>query len=174
MATIYLALGSNLGNRAENLRMALRGLTRMARVDAVSSLYRSAPQGPPQPDYYNAVCRVETGLDPEPLLRFLQALEYEIGRRPGGERHGARPIDIDILLYDDLAIDSEALSVPHPRMLERAFVMRPLAEIAPETGLPGSGKTAGQVSAAMEAGGLSVVAERGWDGVLDAAQDVRL
>jgi len=174
MATVYLALGSNLGDRSENLRMALRGLTRMARIDAVSSLHRSVPEGPPQPDYYNAVCRLVTGLEPEPLLRLLQALEHEIGRRRGGERHGPRPIDLDILLYDDQVIDSEALSVPHPRMWERAFVMRPLAEIAPEARHPESGKTAGEVSAAMDAGGLSVMAERGWDRVVAAAQDVRL
>jgi len=174
MSTVYLALGSNLGNRRANLIMALRGLTRMARVDAVSSLYRSVPEGPPQPDYYNAVCRVETGLDPEPLLRFLQTLEHEIGRRPGAERHGPRPIDLDLLLYDDLVIDSEALSVPHPRMLLRAFVMRPLAEIAPEAVHPGSGETPLEISAVLDESGLSVVAERGWDGVLDAAQDVKL
>jgi 2-amino-4-hydroxy-6-hydroxymethyldihydropteridine diphosphokinase len=174
MATVYLALGSNIGNREANLRMALRGLTRMARVEAVSSLYRSPPEGPPQPDYYNAVCRIETGLDPLPLLRFLLALEHEIGRRRTGATAEPRPIDLDVLLYDDLTIDDPELSVPHPRMLARAFVMRPLAEIAPELRHPSWEADAGKLAERLGAEGMTVVAGPGWDGVVGAAQDVRL
>jgi len=136
MATAYLGLGANIGNREANLRMALRGLTRMARVESVSSLYESEAVGPEQPPFYNAVCRIETGLEPESLLRFLKTLEHEIGRRPGGERWGPRPIDIDILLYDGLTAASPELTIPHPRMTERRFVLVSLLEIAPDAALP--------------------------------------
>src|SRR5712692_3244656 len=114
MANVYIALGSNIGNREANLRMALRGMTRMSRVKSVSALYESEPLGsfeapstegrqdrPEQPPYYNAVCFIETGLEPASLLRFLKGLEHEIGRRPGGPRLGPRPIDLDILLYEE-------------------------------------------------------------------------
>jgi 2-amino-4-hydroxy-6-hydroxymethyldihydropteridine diphosphokinase len=174
MASVYLALGSNIGNREANLRMALRGLTRMARVEAVSSLYRSWPEGPRQPDYYNAACRIETGLEPLPLLRFLQALEHEIGRRPATGAAQPRPIDLDLLLYDDATIDEPQLTVPHPRMTGRAFVMRPLAEIEPEAGHPSWEKSAAAIAAKLDEGGLTVVSGPGWDGVVEAPQDVRL
>src|SRR3990172_64563 len=92
VSTVYLGLGSNLGNREANLRAALRGLWRMGRVEAVSSLYETEPVGgPEQPPFLNAACRFETGLEPRPLLRFLQGLEHELGRRPRGGRGGARP-----------------------------------------------------------------------------------
>src|SRR5262249_49886278 len=131
MATVYLSLGANTGNREANLRMALRGLTRMARVDAVSSLYETNPIGPvAQPAFYNAVCRIETGLEPESLLRFLKNIEHDIGRRPGGERWGPRPVDLDILLYEGRVVDVDDLQIPHPRLAERAFFLVPLAEIA--------------------------------------------
>src|SRR3990170_2494206 len=120
MATVYVALGANIGNRAANLRTALRGMTRMARVEAVSSLYETEPQGPPQPGSYNAACRIETGLEPAPLLRFLQSLEQEIGRRPGGPRWGPRPIDLDIILYEERVVEEEAPAIPHSRLAERA------------------------------------------------------
>src|SRR5437867_665789 len=126
MAIAYIGLGSNLGNREANLRMALRLMTRLSRVEAVSALYESDPVGPEQPPYYNAACRIETGLEPLPLLRFLQSIEHEIGRRSGGERWGPRPIDLDLLLYDDRIVDSDDLSVPHPRLSERAFALAPL------------------------------------------------
>jgi 2-amino-4-hydroxy-6-hydroxymethyldihydropteridine diphosphokinase len=174
MATVYLALGSNIGNREANLRMALRGLTRMARVDAVSSLYKSAPEGPPQPDYFNAVTRIETGLEPLPLLRFLKSLEHEIGRRPAATTAAPRPIDLDILLYDDLTIDEPSLTVPHPRMLQRSFVMRPLAEIAPEVTHSSWTKPAAEVASELKSVGLEVVLAIGWDGVVATSQDVKL
>jgi GTP cyclohydrolase-4 len=173
MAIAYVGLGSNIGNRTQNVRMALRGLTRMAHVHTVSSLYESEPEGgPPQPRFYNAVCRIETGLEPGPLLRFLKGLEHEIGRRPGGERNGPRPIDLDLLLYDEAVIEEDGLTIPHPRMLERAFVMTPMAEIAPE--LEVGGRAVISVAGTLGASGLTVVAEAGWDGVAAAEQDVRL
>ena len=172
MAVAYLALGANLGNRRENLRTALRGITRMARVVAVSSLYETEPEGPPQPKYYNAVCRIETGLSPQSLLRFLQGLEHEIGRRPTREPMSPRVIDLDLLLYDDRTIDEQGLAVPHPRMAGRAFVIAPLAEIAPEVVV--SGRTAGEIASELAREGVEVVAEAGWDGVVASAQDVLL
>src|SRR2546427_10650923 len=143
MATAYIGLGANTGNREANLRMALSGLTRMARVEAVSSLYETAPVGSEeeQPAFYNAVCLIETGLEPESLLRFLKTLEHEIGRRPGGSRWGPRPIDLDILLYEERVLEAEDLVIPHERLAERAFVLVPLAEIAAESLHPVLGQT---------------------------------
>ena len=128
---IHLGLGSNLGNRLANLRMALRFLEPLVRIEAVSSLYQTAPVGPkPQPDFYNAVCRGRTGLAPEGLLRYLKHVEFEIGRRPG-PRWGPRSIDIDILLYGDRLVETPDLVIPHPLLAERAFVLVPLAEVSP-------------------------------------------
>ena len=172
MAVAYIALGANLGNREENLRMALRGITRMARVQAVSSLYDTEPEGPPQPKYYNAVCRIETGLAPESLLRFLQGLEHEIGRRPTGQTMGPRVIDLDLLLYDDRTIDGAGVAVPHPRMAGRAFVMAPLAEIAPEISV--GERAAMEIARELGRDGVEVVAKAGWDRVVASAQDVLL
>lgn len=170
----YLGLGSNLGNRHANLRMALRGLTRMAVVLDVSSLYETAPQGPPQPQFYNAACRISTGLEPPALLRFLQALEQEIGRRPSAEPNSPRVIDVDILLCDDLVIDTADLSVPHPRLPERPFVLVPLVEIAPDAIHPTLGKSIAQLAAETGRQGVSLIASRGWDGVAGAPHAVRL
>lgn len=174
MEAAYLGLGSNLGNREANLRWALRGLWRMGQVTAVSALYESEPVGgpfdsaqdrPAQPSFYNAACRLETGLEPRPLLRFLQGLEQELGRRPGGERWGPRPVDLDILLYEELAMDEEGMVIPHPRLAERPFVLVPLAEIAADVRLPGDGHTIGELLAAAGTRGVQRVAEAGWDGL---------
>lgn len=172
MASVYLGLGANIGNREANLRMALRTLGRMAKVTHVSSLYETEPVGPEQPDFYNAVCEIETGLRPRALLRFLQAVEHEIGRRPGESSSGGwgpRPIDIDLLLYGDEVIEEEGLVVPHPEMLNRAFVMVPLAEIAADARYPGREETIAELAAALDAGGVRKVADAGWDG-LEAAK----
>ncbi len=174
MASVYLALGSNLGNRRANLRMALRGLTRMCRVEAVSSLYESKPVGPEQPRYFNAVCRAETGLEPVSLLRFVKALEEEIGRRPSAERWAPRVIDIDILLYEDQAIESEELTLPHPRLLERAFVLVPLAEIGGDDPQQGLGAGLRDLAAQVDQAGLIKVQSIGWDGVAGVETEVRL
>ena len=137
MSTVFIALGANIGNREANLRMALRAMTRMARVQAVSSLYESEPEGgADQPAYYNAVCRIETGLEPLSLLRFLKGLEHEIGRRPSAGRGEPRPIDLDILLFDGRVVETDDLTIPHPRLAERSFVVQPLAEIAPDVDSP--------------------------------------
>jgi len=175
MSTVYIALGANLGNRQANLRMALRAMTRMARVQAVSSLYESEPEGGAgQPAYYNAVCRIETGLEPGPLLRFLKALEHEIGRRPTAAPAASRPIDLDILLFDDRIVDLEDLVVPHPRMAARPFVMHPLAEISPDATVPGTRETVKALAKRAGEAGLKRVADVGWDGVAGVPQQMRL
>ena len=176
MAAVYLGLGSNLGNREANLRAALRGLWRMGRVEAVSALHETGPVGgPAQPSFYNAACRLETGLEPRPLLRFLQGLEHELGRRPGGARGGPRPIDLDILLYEDRVVDEVGLIIPHPRLAERPFVLVPLAEIAADVRLPGDGRTVGELLSAAGTEGVRRVAEAGWDGLEGmAAEKLRL
>jgi 2-amino-4-hydroxy-6-hydroxymethyldihydropteridine diphosphokinase len=176
MATVALGLGANLGNREANLRAALRALWRMGRVEAVSSLYETEPQGGPegQPSYYNAACLFATGLEPRPLLRFLQTVEREIGRRPG-EKWSPRPIDLDVLLYGDEVVDEPDLVVPHPRLAERAFALVPLAEIAPEARHPSLGKTVAELAAAVGTEGVKRVAPAGWDGLgWMAAEKLRL
>jgi 2-amino-4-hydroxy-6-hydroxymethyldihydropteridine diphosphokinase len=176
MSTVYLGLGANIGNREANLRMALRGLTRMARVEAVSALYETDPIGSvkEQPAFYNAACRIDTGLEPESLLRFLKSLEHEIGRRPGGPAGGPRPIDLDILLYEDRTLDSEDLTIPHPRLAERAFVLIPLAEIAPNVHYPQRDETIAQLAEAVGEGGVRQIKDAGWDGVLGTETRARL
>ncbi len=170
----YIALGSNLGDREANLRMALRGMTRMAQVKEVSALYETDPEGPSQPAFYNVSCRLETGLEPRPLLRFLQALEHEIGRRPGAERNGPRVIDIDILLFDDRVVDEPGLAIPHARLAERAFVLAPLADIAPDAVHPALGKKIAALAAAAGVAGVRKIADPGWDGVVGAPRGMRL
>jgi len=179
MASVYLGLGSNLGNREANLRAALRGLARMGRVEAVSALYESeavgggpfdsAQDGPAQPPYLNAVCQLETGLEPRPLLRYLLGLERELGRRPGGKCWAARPIDLDILLHGDRVVDEAGLVIPHARMMERSFVLAPLAELAADVRHPVEGKTVGELLAAVGTEGVRRIAEAGWDGLAGSA-----
>jgi 2-amino-4-hydroxy-6-hydroxymethyldihydropteridine diphosphokinase len=176
MATVYVGLGANIGNREANLLMALRAMTRMARVEAVSSLYETDPIGAvqDQPAFYNAVCRIETGLEPESLLRFLKGIEHEIGRRPGGPVGGPRPIDLDILLYDDRTVETEDLTIPHPRLAERAFVLVPLAEIAPDVFHPQLAETIAALSEIVETEGVRRIRDIGWDRVVGREGRVRL
>lgn len=175
MSAAYIALGANLGNREANLRMALRAMTRMARVEAVSSLYESEPEGgAAQPPYYNAVCRILTGLEPLALLRFLKGLEHEIGRRPTATSAAPRPIDLDILLFEHRVVETPDLIIPHPRLTSRPFVLQPLAEIAPEAPLSGVGKTVAAVAREAGMAGVRRIAEAGWDGVAGTPQRMRL
>ena len=132
MATIYLSLGSNLGNRARRIYAALCRLRSQVRLDQISSLYETEPVGlTDQPWFLNLVCSGETALSAEALLGFVKGIEREMGRK-NGVRFGPRPIDIDILFYDDLVIHTERLEIPHPRLHERGFVLIPLRELAPD------------------------------------------
>lgn len=130
--TAWIGLGANLGDAPKALRAAARAIQALSGTQVLreSALYRSAPVDATGPDYYNAVLAVDTALAPHDLLAALQAIETAAGRkRPW--RNAPRTLDLDILLIDDLVLDSPALTVPHPRWRERAFVLRPLAEIAP-------------------------------------------
>jgi 2-amino-4-hydroxy-6-hydroxymethyldihydropteridine diphosphokinase len=131
----YLGLGSNLGDRAAHLQFALDGLAaRAGDVVAVSPVYETEPVGgPPQPDYLNAVVALDTELDARGLLDVAQALEREAGRDlDSGPRWSPRTLDIDILLIGDVRVSEPDLIVPHPRIHQRAFVLAPLADVAPE------------------------------------------
>ena len=140
MTRSYLGLGSNLGDRLENLRRAVELLDdRGIRVLRSSRVYETDPVGPPQPDYLNAVLETETDLPPRHLLRRCQEVEEELGRVPG-ERWGPRIIDVDVLTYDDQEIEEPDFHVPHPRMHERAFVIAPLLELDADPPLPGGQK----------------------------------
>ena len=145
--TIYLALGANLGDRRGNLSAALQRLREIMEISVISSTYETEPVGYlDQPRFLNIVCSGTTGLSAQALLKRTQEIEVAIGRQPSF-RNGPRPIDIDLIFYDDLHIMQDDLTVPHPRMAERAFVLAPLAEIAPEMVDPVSGKTAQELLA---------------------------
>jgi 2-amino-4-hydroxy-6-hydroxymethyldihydropteridine diphosphokinase len=140
----YIAFGANLGDPAAAYARAQARLDALpgTRVSAHSALYRSAPVGViGQPDYLNAVIAVDTTLAPRPLLEALLAIEHDCGRTRDFPL-APRTMDLDLLLHDDAVIDEAGLQVPHPRMHERAFVLRPLAEIAPAASIPGHGRVA--------------------------------
>jgi 2-amino-4-hydroxy-6-hydroxymethyldihydropteridine pyrophosphokinase len=132
MAVVFLGLGTNLGSRAENLTAAREQLAAKLRVLRASSVYETEPWGfREQPAFLNQVLHVETDLSPARLLRYLKRLEKQLGRTKSF-RYGPRLIDIDILFYAQLVINTRRLQIPHPRLPERAFVLVPLAEIAPD------------------------------------------
>ena len=141
MVAAYIGLGSNLDDPADQLQRAFAELGRIPNTALIgySSLYQSPPMGGlEQPDYINAVARLETSLEPEELLLQLQAIETGHGRIRG-ERWGARTLDLDLLVYGSNIIDAPDLKVPHPGVHERAFVLYPLHEIAPNLEIPGRG-----------------------------------
>ena len=143
----YVGMGSNLGAREEHLRRAAAGISAIPGVTLirVSSLYETDPVGgPPQGPYLNAAAEVTTRLAPEGLLTALQVLEREAGRSRE-VRWGPRTLDLDLLLYGDEAIDRPGLTVPHPRLTGRAFVLRPLAELEAGRTVPGAGATIGEL-----------------------------
>jgi 2-amino-4-hydroxy-6-hydroxymethyldihydropteridine diphosphokinase len=136
---VYIGLGSNLASPLRQVRVAIAELAQLpqSRLCAISPLYRSRPLGPAgQPDYINAVAALETTLTPLELLDGLQAIEKRHGRKRGAVRWGPRTLDLDLLLYGDAVIDEPRLTVPHPEMAQRGFVLRPLADIAPLLRLP--------------------------------------
>jgi 2-amino-4-hydroxy-6-hydroxymethyldihydropteridine diphosphokinase len=148
----FVGLGANLGEPEAQLRRAIAALDAMpgTRLAAASSLYRSAPIGVgEQPEFTNAVAAIATELGPRALLEALLAVEARFGRKresPGA----ARTLDLDLLLYGDRVIEEPALVVPHPRMHERAFVLMPLAEIAPDAVVPGKGAVAALLAACKD------------------------
>ena len=167
--TAYLGLGTNLGAREDNLKRAAHLLTASGQdqtppsrgnkahlqLISSSSIYETAPWGyANQPQFLNCVLEVETGLSPNELLRFVKGLEADMGREPSS-RYGPRIIDLDILLYGDLTVQQPELQIPHPRLHQRAFVLIPLAELAPDLIHPTLSITIGQLARdAQDQGGV--------------------
>ena len=143
--TGYLGLGSNVGDRRANLQAAADALpAHGVRVLASSSTYDTEPVGEvlDQPEFLNACLQIETALAPEALLDACKAVERDLGRAPGGVRHGPRPIDVDLLLLGEERFTSERLTLPHEQVTSRRFVLVPLLELAPELVVPGAGPAA--------------------------------
>lgn len=158
----YVGLGANLGPARQTLTDAVKALRQTSGVMAVrvSPLYRSAPVDAQGPDFLNAVCAVDTVLSPAQLLLQLQRIEHDAGRaRP--YRNAPRTLDLDLLLHGRMTVQTDALTVPHPRMHLRAFVLRPLLDLVPELDLPGAGSAAAALAAAKDQA-LTCVAGEGW------------
>jgi len=159
----YIGLGSNLDNPESQLKTAIEALTGLpqTRLQARSSLYRSAPMGPQdQPDYLNAVVQLSTGLEPEALLDKLQGIEQAQGR-VRAQHWGPRTLDLDILLYGEDVVATERLKIPHPGIAERSFVLYPLAEINGQLEIPGLGGVGSLMEQCPDAGlsRLSITAQ---------------
>ena len=146
---LFLGLGSNLGDRQANLQRAVWALADFIMLKAISPVYESTPWGlKTQSDFLNLCLSATTSLKPLPLLTEIKKIETRLGRKPG-LRWGPRLIDIDILFYDDLILAEEKVTIPHPRLAERAFVLAPLADLAPHLQHPQSGLTVAQMLAAV-------------------------
>jgi 2-amino-4-hydroxy-6-hydroxymethyldihydropteridine diphosphokinase len=149
----YLGLGSNQGDRLHNLRAARNALVLYdVIVETASSVYETAPQGEvrDQPDFLNAVLRVRTALGPEELLDAAKGVERDLGRTPGGVRHGPRPIDVDVLLLGDVEYSSDRLTLPHREVTSRRFVLEPLLELDPSLTLPDGAPLAPRLEAVRD------------------------
>jgi 2-amino-4-hydroxy-6-hydroxymethyldihydropteridine diphosphokinase len=155
---VYLALGSNLDNRLANLKEAIAALTPQMEVKAKSQVYETPPWGyEDQPRFLNQVVRAKTYLEPEPLLKHLKRLELALGRKESFP-NGPRLIDIDILFYDDLILNTASLVIPHPRLHERAFVLLPLMDLDPELVHPVRKKSVREMLASCSLEGIEKVA----------------
>lgn len=152
LSQALIALGSNLGDSYTILESALEALNKTSgiRVEARSHWYKTKPIGPPQPDYLNGCALLQITLTPHSLLAALLAIETEFGRERR-ERWGARTLDLDLLLFDDVILQTPDLQIPHPRMNERAFVLVPLAEIAPDWVEPRSQRSILELACAIDA-----------------------
>jgi len=149
MVTVYLGLGSNMGDRDQNLGKALELLSQRMPMAQVSSVYDTEPvDNTEQPRFLNQVCQVDTRLEPVPLLYLVKGIESKMGRT--GKTNQPRTIDIDILFYGDQIIETAELVVPHPRLAERAFVLIPLVEIAPDLVHPVMGRTINELASGVD------------------------
>ncbi|GJM41309.1 MAG: 2-amino-4-hydroxy-6-hydroxymethyldihydropteridine diphosphokinase [Ardenticatenaceae bacterium] len=154
MQTIYLGLGTNLGDRTANLQSAIDGLAEELVITAVSPIYQTPPWGvTDQPDFLNLCLAAQTEFSPIALLSFIKDLEVNLGRKPA-ERWGPRLIDIDILFYAKQIFETENLTIPHPHLAERAFVLHPLADIAADFVHPILGETISDLAAKVVGEGI--------------------
>jgi 2-amino-4-hydroxy-6-hydroxymethyldihydropteridine diphosphokinase len=152
---VYLALGSNLDNRLANLKQAVSALSPQMEVKAKSDVYETLPWGyEDQPKFLNQVIKAKTYLDPEPLLKHLKRLEIALGRQESFP-NGPRLIDIDILFYDDLILDTPSLVIPHPHLHERGFVLLPLMDIDPDLVHPVNKKSVREMVALSDVSGIA-------------------
>lgn len=166
-APSYLGLGSNIGDRRGHLVCAVAAIRAFAPIRGISRVYETEPVGfDAQDPFLNVVLCIEAACSPESLLRRVKAIEADVGRSPTF-RNGPREIDIDVLLCGELQLSGEALHLPHPRMTVRAFVLRPLADLAPDLVVPGTGRTVREI---LETGGPWERAEPLFEGgqLLDA------
>lgn len=155
---IYLALGSNLGDRLANLKQAISSLTPQMEVQAKSAVYETPPWGyEDQPKFLNQVIKAKTYLDPESLLKHLKRLEVALGRKESFP-NGPRLIDLDILFYDDQVLNTPSLVIPHPRLQERGFVLLPLMDIDPDLVDPVSKKSVREMAAVCDTDGIEKLA----------------
>jgi 2-amino-4-hydroxy-6-hydroxymethyldihydropteridine diphosphokinase len=153
---LYLSLGSNLGDRLTNLHIAISSLPPNIQLIAQSSIYETEPWGySNQPVFLNLVIKAKTTLEPYKVLAYIKDIENSMGRLETF-RFGPRLIDLDILFYDDLVLDSPQLTIPHPRLIERAFMLVPLAEIAPELHHPILRKTIQQLISTVDASSVKI------------------
>lgn len=151
---VYLALGSNLGDRQENLRQAVAALPPQMVIKAKSHIYETPPWGfEDQPRFFNQAVKAETYLEAEPLLKHLKRLEIALGRQASFP-NGPRSIDIDILFYDDLVLNTPLLTLPHPRLHDRGFVLLPMMDIAPELVHPVMKKSIREMAASCNLDGI--------------------
>ena len=154
---IYLSLGSNLGDRLANLQNAISALPPKIKPLNQSSVYETSPWGySNQPDFYNQVIKAETQLKPADVLVYIKSLEVSLGRQETF-RFGPRLIDLDLLFFDTVILNTPVLTIPHPRITERAFVLVPLAEISPDLIHPGIDKTIQQLKSAIDTSSVTQI-----------------
>jgi len=154
---VYLALGSNIGDRLENLKEAIAALPPQMVVKAKSHVYETLPWGyEDQPKFLNQALKAQTYVEPEPLLKHIKRLEIALGRKASFP-NGPRLIDIDILFYDDLVLNTSALTLPHPHLHERGFVLLPLMDIAPDLIHPVTKKSVREMVAFCNLGGIKQI-----------------